>query len=81
MSEKRFEDDKVASDMYSYILRDDEKLYLSDVVDLLNSLSEENEQLRQEVAHWKHRVNSLLWILGQFDKGKVRELLKEIEDE
>ena len=44
-------------------------------------LKKENEELRQEVAHWKHRVNSLLWILGQFDKGKVRELLKEIEDE
>ena len=51
------------------------------VKELVDSLMSENEQLRNEVAHWKHRVFSLLWILGQFDKDKVKELLKEIDDE
>ena len=49
------------------------------IVALLNSLYDENEQLRQDSAHWKHRVYSLLWILGQFDKDKVKGLLKELE--
>ena len=47
----------------------------------LNALSDENEQLKKQCSYWKHRVNSLLWILGQFDKDKVKELLKELEDE
>ena len=54
---------------------------LNEWVTECNQLQKENEQLRNEVAHWKHRVFSLLWILGQFDKDKVKELLKEIDDE
>ena len=39
-----------------------------------------NEQQNQ-ISYWKHKVNSLLWILGQFDEEKVKKLLKEVEDE
>lgn len=39
-----------------------------------------NEQQNQ-IIYWKHKVNSLLWILSQFDKEKVKKLLKEVEDE
>lgn len=36
-----------------------------------------NEQ-QDQISYWKHKVNSLLWILSQFDKEKVKELLKEV---
>ena len=39
-----------------------------------------NEQ-QDQIIYWKHKVSSLLWILSQFDKEKVKELLKEVEDE
>lgn len=39
-----------------------------------------NEQ-QEQISYWKHKVSSLLWILGQFDKAKVKELLKELEYE
>lgn len=39
-----------------------------------------NEQQNQ-IIYWKHKVTSLLWILSQFDEEKVKELLKELEDE
>lgn len=39
-----------------------------------------NEQ-QDQISYWKHKVISLLWILGQFDEEKVKELLKELEDE
>lgn len=39
-----------------------------------------NEQ-QDQISYWKHKVNSLLWILGQFDEEKVKKLLKEIDDE
>jgi len=44
------------------------------VVDLLN-------EQQDQIIYWKHKVNSLLWILGQFDKEKVKKLLKELDDE
>lgn len=45
--EKRFKIAKgVPSDLYAYILDNGEKMYLDEVVELLNSLVEENEQLR-----------------------------------
>lgn len=43
------------------------------VVDLLN-------EQQDQIIYWKHKVNSLLWILSQFDKEKVKELLKELEE-
>ena len=39
-----------------------------------------NEQ-QDHISYWKHKVNGLLWILSQFDEEKVKELLKELEDE
>ena len=39
-----------------------------------------NEQ-QDQISYWKHKVNSLLWILSQFDEEKVKELLKELDDE
>ena len=52
---------------YSY-----EDLY--EVVDLLN-------EQQDHISYWKHKVYGLLWILRQFDEEKVKELLKELEDE
>lgn len=43
----------------------------------VNVLNEQQEQ----ISYWKHKVSSLLWILSQFDEEKVKELLKELEDE
>ena len=37
-----------------------------------------NEQ-QDQISYWKHKVSSLLWILGQFDKKKVKRLLEEVE--
>lgn len=39
-----------------------------------------NEQ-QDQISYWKHKVNSLLWILGQFDEEKVKGLLKEMTNE
>lgn len=33
-----------------------------------------------EISYWKHKVSSLLWILGQFDEQKVKKLLEELDD-
>ena len=46
----------------------------SDICDVLN-------EQQDQISYWKHKVNSLLFILGQFDEEKVKGLLKEIEDE
>ena len=40
-----------------------------------------NDEQQDQISYWKHKVNSLLWILGQFDEEKVKELLKELDDE
>ena len=45
--------------------------------DICNVLNEQQDQ----ISYWKHKVNSLLFILGQFDEEKVKGLLKEMEDE
>ena len=42
------------------------------VVDLLNSQDE-------EINYWKHKVLSLLFILGQFDNDKVESLMEELK--
>lgn len=44
------------------------------VVGLLNTQAE-------EIRYWKHKVTSLLWILGQFDKEKVKALMEELEED
>ena len=38
-----------------------------------------NEQ-QEEIAYWKHRVSSLLFILSQFDNEKVKKLLEELDE-
>lgn len=48
--------------------------------DLYKACEVLNEQ-QEEITYWKHRVSSLLLILSQFDEEKVKELLKELEDE
>ena len=42
------------------------------VVGLLNTQAE-------EISYWKHKVSSLLWILGQFDKEKFKALMEELD--
>ncbi len=51
-----------------------ENITVTELEDLLN-------EQQDQIIHWKHKVNSLLWILSQFDEEKVKELLKELEDE
>ena len=48
-----------------------------DIYECCEKLNEQQEQ----ISYWKHKVNSLLWILSQFDEEKVKELLKELDDE
>ena len=47
------------------------------VDEVINMLNEQQDQ----ISYWKHKVNSLLWILGQFDEEKVKGLLKEMDQE
>ena len=71
MSEKRFViDEEGISDNQT----DKWYCWKEEVVDLLN-------EQQDHISYWKHKVNSLLWILSQFDEEKVKELLKEVEDE
>ena len=44
------------------------------VLDLLNGQQD-------QIIYWKHKVGSLLWILSQFDKEKVKKLLEELLNE
>jgi len=73
MSEKRFE---MKGDTHIFDSQTSEEYYAPseyELVDLLNSLSE-------EISYWKHRVSSLLFILSQFDKDKVKKLLEELDE-
>jgi len=76
MSEKRFiRKGTIISDIQNgtaYLLES-----ASDCNRLLDLLNEQQDQ----ISYWKHKVSSLLWILGQFDKAKVKELLKELNNE
>ena len=79
MSEQRFTLDRraVSSNYAVGKVYDNEKkssLYIQEVVDKLN-------EQQDQISYWKHKVNGLLWILSQFDEEKVKELLKELEDE
>ena len=69
MNEKRF----TLTDWHE--VKDKGKIMTVDEV--INMLNRQQDQ----ISYWKHKVSSLLWILGQFDKAKVKELLKELEDE
>ena len=57
------------------LIKDNEKKVMYDidkVVDLLN-----NQDI--EISYWKHKVLSLLFILGQFDNDKVESLMEELK--
>lgn len=74
MSDKRFEfysDDVVIGVLDTVTGRTFNSF---EIVDCLN-------EQQEEITYWKHRVSSLLLILSQFDEEKVKELLKELEDE
>lgn len=82
MSEKRFVIKSTATELELY--DDDVQIgkfphfewvakSVDSVVDLLN-------EQQEEITYWKHRVSSLLWILGQFDEQKVKKLLEELDD-
>lgn len=73
MSEKRFEVD-VDHLLLVWDTEKNKRLEIEDIVALLN-------EQQDQISYWKHKVSSLLWILGQFDKAKVKELLKELDDE
>ncbi len=80
MSEKRFVYGRafaINSDDSLPCITDSEKdknyFKMSDIVGILN-------EQQDQISYWKHKVNSLLFILGQFDEEKVKGLLKEIED-
>ena len=81
MSEKRYELD-VRMDMPKLLIGNNtnEKynlLLVNDIERIVDLLNEQQDQ----ISYWKHKVSSLLWILGQFDKAKVKELLKELNNE
>lgn len=84
MSEKRFTI-KPQDDYWAVVDN-----YNEDKVCIINGIHTEieaiwlcdfmNEQ-QDRIIYWKHKVSSLLFILSQFDEEKVKELLKELEDE
>lgn len=65
---------------YPELIKDNEKLEMygaftddiDKVVELLNSQDD-------EINYWKQKVLSLLFILGQFDKNKVENLMEELK--
>ena len=87
MSEKRFkldfDTDKIKQ---RFFVKIGKKVQIIDqeqnhrIRDLYKACEVLNEQ-QDQIIYWKHKVSSLLWILGQFDEEKVKELLKELDDE
>lgn len=69
--ELNFDDDKIID---IEAIGDDGVLDLNDCCKIMN-------EQQEQISYWKHKVSSLLWILSQFDEEKVKELLKELEDE
>ena len=75
MSEKRFKLSKyVTPSSVSYFCDENGRMLNKEVVKMLN-------EQQDQISYWKHKVSSLLWILGQFDEQKVKKLLEELEDE
>ena len=64
-------------DEHTFFVWDNKKEERMTALEVTKKLNEQQDQ----ISYWKHKVSSLLWILGQFDKAKVKELLKELEDE
>ena len=75
MSEKRFQKTRIVDKWGGiYDSKTDEVL---DVNDVEHKLNEQQDQ----ISYWKHKVSSLLWILEQFDKEKVKALMEELEED
>lgn len=51
---------------------------LQELIDILMDQQDTINKQQDQISYWKHKVNSLLWILSQFDEKKVKELLKEV---
>lgn len=51
---------------------------LQELISILMKQQATINKQQDQISYWKHKVNSLLWILSQFDEKKVKELLKEI---
>ena len=91
MSDKRFEifPQNVTKDGTLIIIQKGLKLYnISDVVELLNALYEENEQLKKEtvfLAYWKRKAMTLLMqvrrLTPRMTDVEVMEFSKELDDE
>lgn len=87
MSEKRFKlDFDIDKIKQRFFVKVGKKVQIIDqernhrIRDLYKACEVLNKQ-QEEITYWKHRVSSLLLILSQFDEEKVKELLKELEDE
>ena len=59
----------------------DSEANIENIVDKLNTLTDENEQLKKEKENWKHKVGQLLFILSQFDEEKVKRLMEDLEND
>ena len=64
-------------DEHTFFVWDNEKEERMTALQVTKKLNEQQDQ----IIYWKHRVNGLLWILSQFDKEKVKELLKELDND
>ena len=55
------------------------------IVDLLNTLTEENEQLKSDVEYWKNKAMILLKqmriMTTRMTEAEVKEFNKELEDD
>ena len=78
MNEKRFEV-LFYGDVINCVRDENGKEYnLQELIDILMDQQATINKQQDQISYWKHKVNSLLWILSQFDKEKVKELLKEV---
>jgi len=61
---------------YPELIKDNENIVMYDdidkIVELLNSQDD-------AIKYWKQKALSLLFILGQFDKNKVKNLMEELK--
>ena len=81
MSEKRFEV-LFYGDVINCVKDENGKEYnLHELIDILMDQQATINKQQDQISYWKHKVNSLLFILGQFDEEKVKGLLKEMENE
>jgi hypothetical protein len=78
MNEKRFEV-IFYGDVINCVRDETGKEYnLQELLSILMKQQATINKQQDQISYWKHKVNSLLWILSQFDEKKVKELLKEI---